>query len=186
MSDSPRAWRRLSRGQPRDYRILTVREDRVESPRNQAELTITVVESPDWVNVIPVTRERQVVFIRQFRFGTWGDTLEVPGGVVEPGEEPAAAAARELEEETGFVARELVPLGFVHPNPAFQTNRCHSFLALGCEKVHDGRQDDSEDIAVELRPAGDADALIRSGQVTHSLVLTAFYLARLAGRFPPG
>ena len=72
--------------------------------------------------------------------------------MVDPGEDPALAAARELEEETGYVAGRLVALGPVHPNPALQANRCHSFLALDCVKRHEGRQDAGEDIAVELHP----------------------------------
>jgi 8-oxo-dGTP pyrophosphatase MutT (NUDIX family) len=184
MGDEPKPWKLLSRGEARDYRILTVRQDRAVNPRNGSELSITMVECPDWINVVPVTKDGRVVFIRQFRFGTWANTLEVPGGVVEPGEEPLAAAGRELEEETGYVAGRIVPLGFVHPNPAYQTNRCHSFIALDCEQVHGGRPDESEDIQVELRAQDEVAELIRSGQVTHSLVLTALYLAQLHGQFP--
>jgi len=181
---NPQAWKRLSEGKPQDFHILSIRKDRVVNPRNQSELEIALVQCPDWVNVIPLTPEGRVILIRQFRFGTWAPTLEVPGGVAEPGESPADTAARELEEETGYRPKQILPAGFVHPNPAFQTNKCHSFVALGCEKVHEGEQDLSEDIAVELRRQDEVPGLIRSGEITHSLVLTAFYLAQLQGLFP--
>jgi 8-oxo-dGTP pyrophosphatase MutT (NUDIX family) len=182
--NGPKAWKRLRRGPASDYRIFRIHQDDVENPRNASGLTISLVECPDWINIIPVTRDGQVVFIRQFRFGVWANTLEIPGGMVEPDEDPLAGAARELEEETGYVAGRIVPLGFVHPNPAFQTNRCHAYLALDCDKAHDGRPDEGEDILVELRAQDEVAELIRSGQVTHSLVLTAFYLAQLHGQFP--
>ena len=98
---------------------------------------------------------------------------------MEPGEDPALAAARELEEETGYVAGRLEPLGSVHPNPAIQPNRCHIFLALDCVKKHEGRQDEGEDIVVELYPRADVPRLILEGQITHSLVVVAFFLERL-------
>ncbi|HYV44099.1 MAG TPA: NUDIX hydrolase [Myxococcaceae bacterium] len=178
----PRPWKKTKEGTPRDYRIFRVREDEVKDPRNGSLHVRVYIDSVDWVNVIPVTDASQVVLIRQFRFGTWSNTLEIPGGMLEPGEDAAAAAARELEEETGYRAREMKPLGWVHPNPAVQGNRCHSFLALGCEKVHGGHPDAGEDIQVELRDRADVPELIRAGQITHSLVVCAFHLDALTRR----
>jgi 8-oxo-dGTP pyrophosphatase MutT (NUDIX family) len=117
--------------------------------------------------------------IRQFRFGIDANTLEIPGGMVEPGEEPMVAAARELEEETGYQPGRVVHLGTIHPNPAIQNNRCHSFVAFDCRKVHEGLQDTGEDISVELFDSSEIPALILSGEVTHSLVLNAFFFQRL-------
>jgi ADP-ribose pyrophosphatase len=133
------------------------------------------------VTVVALTREGQAVLIRQFRVGVEAHTLEVPGGMVEEGEAPAAAAARELEEETGFRPAQLVPLGSVHPNPALQTNRCHSFLALGCEPGGAPQADAGEDIEVVLVPASALQRLVRDGSITHALVVTAIYFAELAG-----
>lgn len=175
----PQPWRRVGQGPCADHRILKVRELTVADPRDGREHQRVVLEAPDWVNVIPVTAEGKVVLVRQFRFGTWGNTLEVPGGMVDPGEDPAQAAARELEEETGYRPRRLEALGACHPNPAIQSNRTFSFLALGCEQVHAGRPDSSEDIAVELCDRAEVDHLIRTGQITHALVLVAFLYERL-------
>ena len=180
--NGPRLWKSLRQGSPRDYRIFRVREDEVENPRDGSVHPRVLIDSPDWVNVIPVTDGGRLVLIRQFRFGTWSTTLEIPGGMLETGEDAAVAAARELEEETGYVPAEVRPLGWVHPNPALQGNRCHHFLALGCRRVHGGRQDAGEDILVELRDRAEIPDLIRSGEITHSLVVAAFHLESLTRR----
>ena len=105
-----------------------------------------------------------MVLIRQFRFGTWSTTLEIPGGMLDSGEDAKAAAARELEEETGYRPSQVVLLGVTEPNPAIQNNRLHHYLATGCVKVHGGAPDESEDIDVELVQQEQLDALVRSGR----------------------
>jgi ADP-ribose pyrophosphatase len=179
MAREPKAWERVSDGDERDYHVLRVREITARDPRDGSLHPRVIISSSDWVNIIPVTTDEQVVMIRQFRFGVWANTLEIPGGMTERGEDPARAAARELEEETGYRPREVIALGMCHPNPAVQTNRTFSFLALGCEKVSEGMQDAGEDIAVELFPRAQVDALIREGKITHALVLTAFLFEKL-------
>jgi ADP-ribose pyrophosphatase len=176
---APRPWKRLGTGNPIDFEILRIREDRVEHPGTGAEHPRVIIECPDWVNIIPVTPEGQLVLVRQFRFGTWSATLELPGGMVDEGESPEQAAVRELEEETGYRPKQVLDLGYVHPNPALQGNRCHSFLALGCEPTGVLAQEAGEDIEVELHPRSAVPGLIRSGQITHSLVVGAFLLERL-------
>ena len=177
--DPIKPWPRLRRGLEHDYHVIKVREDVVADPRTGHEYPRVVIDRSDWVNVIAVTKDDQLVLIRQYRFGIEKTTLEIPGGLVEPGEDPAVAAARELEEETGYVPGHVVKLGQVHPNPALQGNRCHSYLALDCEKAHEGRQDAGEDIAVELHPRSAVSRLILDGTITHSLVVVAFFLEHL-------
>ena len=184
MSGSPRPppWKRLRSGPALDFKVLKIREDLVADPRDGSEHARVVIESPEWVNIIPITPEGKVVLIRQFRSGIWSDTLEIPGGMVESGEEPIDAAKRELEEETGYRSGQVKLLGFVHPNPAIQPNRCFSYLAVDCEKVHQGKQDAGEDILIELFERAEVPRLILTGEITHALVLCAFHLEALRAK----
>jgi len=168
-------WKRLESQYRGSYKVFQVRQDRSQSPRSGKEHTFYVIESGDWVNIIPVTPEGQLVFIKQYRHGTAEVTLEVPGGMVDPGETVAEAARREMCEETGYDTEQIVYLGGVAPNPALQNNVCHSYLALDARP--DGAQhlDGAEDIEVVLVDPADVPTLIVSGQINHALVVAAFY-----------
>lgn len=172
-------WKRLSSKTIGSFRIFSIREDRYQLPRIDRIAPFYVLESNDWVNVIPLTDAGEVVLIRQFRFGTEEVTLEIPGGIVESGHTPLEAAQNELLEETGFKSDQWEYLGFVHPNPAFLTNRCHSFLARGVQKIAEIRQEESEEIEVSLVPYKEIKDLIRQQSITHSLVICAFHLVEL-------
>jgi ADP-ribose pyrophosphatase len=126
---------------------------------------------PDWVSVVPVTREGQFVLVRQYRHGIDGPTLEVPGGIIDEGEEPAKTALRELREETGYGGGTLVPLGVTHPNPVLQSNRHHMFLARGVERLGEPEFDLEEHCELVLLGADELRAHIRDRKITHALVL---------------
>ncbi len=136
------------------------------------------------VTSVALTADDQVVLIRQWRFGIREPTLEIPGGLVEPGEDPVQAARRELLEETGFACEGIELIGRTHPNPAIQNNLCHTALALGCRRAGDPALDAREDIDVEVRPLAEVPGLIAGGAITHALVLVAF--GHLASRRPGG
>jgi len=173
-----RPWRRLGSERLQRCEVFDLDRVRFDPPEGEAR-DFWVVEAPDWINVIPLTDDGQVVMIRQFRFGIEGFTLEIPGGMCDGGEPPIEAALRELREETGYDARELVPLGWVHPNPAVQTNRCHSYLALGARPAGPPSPDADEAFEVSTVPLDDVPRLVRDGTITHALVIAAFLLLSL-------
>jgi 8-oxo-dGTP pyrophosphatase MutT (NUDIX family) len=168
-------WRRLRSEPVGDFRIFTIRRDRIVSPRTEQELDFYVLDGADWVNVIPVTEEGNLVLVRQYRHGTEATTVEIPGGAMDPGDEsPLAAARRELLEETGHAAAEWSDLGWVHPNPAIQSNRCWTFLARGARRVAAPRLDPGEDIEIFEAAPDEVKAMLKDGRITHSLVVAAF------------
>lgn len=173
----PQPWRKLSSEPGPDLIICRARFDWLRNPRTGKDLRRVVLETADWVNVVAVTESREVVLVRQFRFGSAAVTLEIPGGVVDAGEAHRAAAERELREETGHSAARWTYLGAVEPNPAFHTNLCHQWLAEGARRTHGQSLDPGEDIGVELRPIASVHELVSSGIIRHSLVVSA--LARV-------
>jgi ADP-ribose pyrophosphatase len=171
----PKSWPIVFSRFEHAFRIFQLRMDRARSPLTGAEHDFVVLESAPWVNVVPLTRDQEVVLIRQYRHGIGEVTLEIPGGLVEAADTPIQAAQRELMEETGFVGETWVDLGYVHPNPAIQNNRCHTFLALGVTPAGPQALDEKEDIEVLLRPLAEIPRLIREGEISHALVVAAFW-----------
>jgi len=156
------------------YPIFELSRSRQRSPISGREHRFLKLDCPDWVNVIAVTDGGELVLITQYRHGTDSLTLEIPGGAVDPGESPATTAVRELEEETGYRPSEIIEIGTVEPNPAFLSNRCWTYLALGCRDDGEVHFDPSEEIEVSLAPLADFGRLIDDGSITHSLVVCAY------------
>jgi 8-oxo-dGTP pyrophosphatase MutT (NUDIX family) len=146
------------------------------NPRDGSAKRFSLILAGDWVNVIALTAEAppRVVLVRQFRVGTASVCLEIPGGMVDPGEDAATAAARELAEETGYAAARWRLLGTSKPNPALQGNTLHTYLAEGCVLVAPPAPEGSEVIEVSTRTVDEVYAAIRGGEIDHALVLAAF------------
>ncbi|MGH7151428.1 MAG: NUDIX hydrolase [Planctomycetota bacterium] len=172
----PKPWRLVATERLASVRVFRIRGDWAVSPRTGQVSRFTILEGREWVNVVPFTDEGGLVMVRQYRHGAREVTLEIPGGIVDDGERPARTAARELREETGYRARSIVPLGWCWPNPATQTNRLHSFLALGCRRVGRVQPDEREDLEPVLVPFARVPSLVAKGEIRHALVLAAFAL----------
>lgn len=123
--------------------------------------------------MIAVTPDRRLVLVRQFRYGIDAFSLEIPGGVMDTGEDPIEAGLRELREETGYSGVRARLLGSVHPNPAFQSNRAHFVLVEAVTRSHELEWDADEEIEVVVEPIEDVLAMARNGGITHALVLNA-------------
>lgn len=169
-----RPWPKLASRLLGDFHIFRLHSQRFASPRTGSEHDFFVLDVADWVNVVAITPEQQVVLIDQFRFGTAQVTLEIPGGMIDAGEDPVAAGARELLEETGYRAARYTLLGHVEPNPAIQNNRCYTVLAEDATPTGAQDLDEKEDIGVRLHPLTDIPALLRGGAIRHALVWVAF------------
>ena len=170
-----RPWNILSTELIHQTRVLDLvsqRSQSVEFPERIGDYV--VLDVPNWVNVIAITPDEQMVLIRQFRQGTGKMTLEIPGGMVDPGEDFVTAGVRELLEETGGVGVNPIQIGVAEPNPALQNNLCGTILVRDVV-LGEPNLDPNEEIEVVLVPVTEVPELIRTGEIAHSLVITAFH-----------
>ena len=175
MGEAPKPWERISRKLLQKTIVFDLYVERLRSPRNNAEDDFYFIETVDWVNIIALTPDKQVVLVDQYRLGSREVSLELPGGMLgDPNEDPKEAALRELVEESGYQAKDAEYLGYVYPNPAIQTNRCHLYFAKNVEKVGELQQDHLEDIVVRLKPLKEIPKLIDKEEITHTLMVSAF------------
>ncbi len=171
----PKPWRVLGDEKLQHCKIFDVHRASMASPTTGEAHPFYRIESPDWVNVVALTPRDELVLVRQFRHGPRLITREIPGGIVDPGETPAAAAGRELLEETGYRAGRLESLGSLNPNPALFANRVHMQLALDCRPQQAIQNSGTEETTVELLPLAELPDVLLAGGIDHALVVAAFH-----------
>lgn len=170
-SAGPSRWKRVGERSLLTTRIFDVQSVHFHHPVRAVDRDFVVVAAPDWCNVVALTPDGQLVLVRQFRYGTDEFSLEIPGGVIDAGEDPVVAGVRELREETGFVGTSASLLASVHPNPAFLNNRAHFVLVENATRSAAQEWDHDEEIEVSTAPVDDVLAWARAGKITHSLVV---------------
>lgn len=157
-------------------KLLTVRKDQVRL-ENGRETIREVVVHPGAVAIVPLLPAGRVILVRQYRYAAGRALLELPAGTLDkPGESPAAAAARELGEETGYTATDYRELAAFFTAPGFCTEKITVYLATGLKP---GAQDQMEDenITLETVPLADTPALIASGDIADAKTIAGLLLA---------
>jgi 8-oxo-dGTP pyrophosphatase MutT (NUDIX family) len=180
MSTPIKPWKRKKPELAFAARVFELYKERLKIPSKEYEDDFFYINSVDWVNIIAITDNSEVVMVEQYRVGIDQVTLELPGGILDHKDELASKAAeRELLEETGYGGAELVSLGSIHPNPALINNVSHAFLARGVKKIQEPALDPAEQIRTKLVPFADIPQLIQEGKLSHSLHVATFYLLGL-------
>ncbi|MDG1925426.1 MAG: NUDIX hydrolase [Pseudomonadales bacterium] len=154
---------------------MKVQEVTAISPKTSNAHDFFVLDTVDWVNVLPITADQEVVFVRQYRHGSDALSLEIPGGMVDPGEAPIVSAARECLEESGFRASHLTSLGVLNPNPAVFNNQLHTFVAENVVIEGDIQNTATEQTEVVLVPKAELTSYLLDGRIDHALVAATLW-----------
>lgn len=162
-----------------DCRVFTVHTRRCYHPEREIEQDFSVIYSPHWIQALARTPEGSFIMVNQFRFGRECFSWEMPGGLVDPGEELIAAAARELSEETGYVGENPRIIGESSPNPAIQNNLVTFVLFENCRLVNPLAWDNNEELEVGIFTLEETDRMIEDGRIHNATALNAlFYYQR--------
>jgi ADP-ribose pyrophosphatase len=170
------SWELVESYDDRNYNLFSVAVNRNRSPRTGKIHEFQVLKSPDWVAVVAITPQNELIMVRQYRHGTEELSLEPPGGLVKEGQDPEQSGREELEEETGYQAPILEPLGWMHPMPALFTNRFYVFMARNAAPSGRKKPDETEEIETVLVPLDQVRDYIRTGKITASVMIAALHL----------
>ncbi len=151
--------------------LFRLRKERFESRHTGKVHDYYVLDLADAVHVVALTPDGEVLLVRQFRAGSGRDSLEIPGGLVDPGEDPCAAGARELLEETGYAGDPPELLGTLWSNPSLLTSRIFTIVIRNARLVAEPDPDQDEELTIERVPAAEIPRMIRAGRIEHALVV---------------
>lgn len=173
------SWKKLKSDTVFQSKYFNLSVDECETQSGLRVPRYYVVDFPDWVQCVAVDEDQNLVMVDQYRYPGKGSFVEFPGGSTDAnrGEDPLVAAQRELLEETGHTSTEWKYLGSHFPNPALQTNRCHSYLAMNCRKVADLKLDPFEELTVVKMSVDNYIKHCQSQPQNHSLMLATLFLA---------
>jgi ADP-ribose pyrophosphatase len=172
----PQRWKKLGTREVARTRIFSVESVDFHHPNREKPQDFFVINAPDWVNVVALTPDGRLVLVRQFRYGINDFSVEIPGGIIDEGEDAISAGVRELREETGYVGTGARLLGSVHPNPAMQNNRTHLVLVENARPEGKLDWDPDEEFEIMTMPVDEVYQLAHRGGITHAMVLDALLL----------
>ncbi len=155
--------------------LFRLRRERYRSTRSALAHDFYVLHLADAVSVVATTPEGRLILVRQFRAGSGRDSLETPGGLLDPGEDPMAAGARELLEETGHAGDPPRSLGTVWSNPSLMTSKITTIVITNARLARPPALDHGEEVDVEIVDSTQALDLIRGGRIDHALVVMGLY-----------
>jgi ADP-ribose pyrophosphatase len=143
---------------------------------NGKERNYDLVDHANAVTILPLDEEGMVHFVRQYRVGAEKELLELPAGVIDPGEDPVTTAHRELREEIGMDAENMISLGGFYIAAGYSTEYMHVFLATALSKAP-LEQDEDEFLSIEKISFAEAIVMVRNGMIEDGKSISAFHLA---------
>ena len=171
-------WRLLKSEPAIDLNIVRIRHDYYKNPRNHKTVKVIAIEGSNAANVVAKTTAGKIIMVRQFRFGIGNYTLEIPGGMIDEGEDTLVAAQREVREETGYVGENWQYLGNVHANPVWLETTIHHYYMENALLKYELSLDEAEDVEIVLLSPAEVYQKIDNGEIKHPHTISAFYFAR--------
>ena len=168
-------WQKLASKYLVKEKWATLRVDTCKLQNGAVKDDYYVLEYPNWVNAIALTKEDKIILVRQYRFAADIISLEIPGGVIDDGEEPEVAIVRELQEETGYTFESCELVATLYPNPATSTNKTFTYLMKGGTKTYEQHLDEHEILNVEEYTIDEVKQLLKENKIDQALHVAAIY-----------